>query len=255
MRRDGAPLSRAFEDRPPDIRRHSAYDSDMPRYDRFRHRILLVDGDTGFLQEYSDALEKEGYEALTATDGFAALCVLRGAIPDLLITDLNLPRMSGFELLSIVRTRFPMIAVLAVSGDYSVANLPREVICDGFLAKGPNFEFELLEEVRRLISESPLRSSPAKSDRAPVWIPRSYTGYIVLTCPECLRSFSAVQARQGAANETCVCCGANVPFEMSSIERPPAPQPPSQEQRSSSLRATSQELRAESQKLRKKPTS
>jgi CheY-like chemotaxis protein len=227
----------------------------MPTDRQFRRRILLVDSDTRFLHSCSETLKRQGYEVLTAPDGFAALCGLRGASPDLLITELNLRRMSGFELLSIVRTRFPMIAVIAVSSDYSAGTMPREVICDAFFAKGPNLEFELLEEVRNLISESPLRGSRAKSDKAPVWIPRSNMGYIVLTCPECLRSFSVAQPKQSAANETCVCCGADVPFEMSSVEVPPAPPPQTPGQRSHTIRVKSQQLRAESRQFRDKPPS
>ena len=219
----------------------------------FRYRILLVDCDTRIVHDCSEILGKQGYEVLTATDGFAALCALRGSPPDLLITELNLPGLSGFELLAVVRTRFPRVAVLALSSDYSGATMPSEVICDGFLEKGPNLEFELLEEVRRLISESPLRSSSAKSDKAPVWIPRSATGYIVLTCPECLRSFSAIQPKSGTATETCVCCGAEVPFELSTVEVPPASAPPSPQQRSNTLRRESEQLRTDSRELRNKP--
>ncbi len=75
----------------------------MGSQNRFRHRILLADSDPECLQTCSDQLRKEGYEVITATNGFEALHVLRGATPDLLITELNLPQMSGFELLSVVR--------------------------------------------------------------------------------------------------------------------------------------------------------
>jgi CheY-like chemotaxis protein len=198
-------------------------------------------------------LREQGYEVLTAQDGFAALCALRGGNPDQLITELNLPRMSGFELLSIVRSRFPQIAVIALSNEFTPVTLPHEAICDSFLAKGPNLLFELIEETRRLISESPLRSTRAKSEVAPVWIPQSKTGYIVLTCPECLRSFSAVQPpKPGPAIESCVCCGANVPFDMSSVEVSPAPPPASTEDRLHRTQAKSRQLRAEAQILRDK---
>ena len=104
-------------------------------------------------------MRKQGYEVLTAADGFAALCALRGAYPDVLIAELNLAHMSGFELLSVVRTRFPHIAVIAISGEYTAVTVPNEAICDAFLEKGPNFHFDLIEEALRLIKESPLRSS------------------------------------------------------------------------------------------------
>ncbi|HKW26073.1 MAG TPA: response regulator [Terriglobales bacterium] len=220
---------------------------------QFRRRILLVDGDARFLHTCSEMLYEQGYEVLTARDGFAALCVLRGGHPDLLITELDLPRMSGFELLSVVRSRFPQIAVIALSNEFTPVSVPHEAICDCFLAKGPNIHFELVEETRRLISESPLRSTRAKSEIAPVWIPHSTTGYIVLTCPECLRSFSAVQPpKPGVANETCVCCGAKVTFDMSSVEVAPVPPPASVEDRLHRAQAKSRQLRAEAQILRDK---
>ncbi|HYL95447.1 MAG TPA: response regulator, partial [Terriglobales bacterium] len=65
----------------------------------------------------SDALQGEGFEVITARNGFEALNVLRGARPDVLITELNLPHMSGFELLSVVRRRFPLLSVIATSGE------------------------------------------------------------------------------------------------------------------------------------------
>jgi CheY-like chemotaxis protein len=216
----------------------------------FRRRILLVDSDTRFLKSSSDMLRKRRYEVVTAKDGFEALVALRGGHPDVLITELNLPRLSGFELLSIIRTRFPQIAVLSISDEYTPVTVPHEAICDAFLPKGANFEFELFEEIQNLIHASPIRGSRPKSNLAPVWIPRSGRGYIILTCPECLRSFSAVEAKVGMAHEICLCCGADVPFEMSEVEVLPSPAPPSVQHRSRKARGKSRQLRGEGQRLR-----
>lgn len=221
----------------------------MPTERQFRRRVLLVDNDSRFLQRCSGILRTHGYEVRVAEDGFAALLALQGGHPDVVVAELNLPRMSGFELLSIVRTRFPQIAVLAISGEYTPVTVPHEAICDGFVAKGPNFDFEVLQGVQSLIRESPLRGTRAKSDTAPVWIPRSGSGYIVLTCPECLRSFSAREPKPGKAEEDCICCGAKVPFAMSPTEVQPTPRPSSQV-RSRLTREKSQLLRAESRSLR-----
>jgi CheY-like chemotaxis protein len=189
----------------------------------FRRRVLLADSSPESLLNCSEQLGELGYEVLIASSGFEALQLLRGAKPDLLVTELNLPHMSGFELLSVVRTRFPQIAAIAVSGEYTLVSLPVETICDGFIAKSPNLCFELVEEIRRLISLSPIRASRARNDAVPVWIPRSKAGYIVLTCPECLRSFSAVEPQTSPACETCVFCGCEVRFQMSAVEQIPAP--------------------------------
>lgn len=220
----------------------------MASQTQFRRRILLADGDPEYLQSCSDALGQEGYEVITATDGFEALCALRGASPDVLVTELNLPRLSGFELLSVVRKRFPETAGIATSGDYTPASVPIETICDGFIAKGPNFNPELLEKVRAVISASPLRASRVNSDAVPVWIPRSRTGYIVLTCPECLRTFSAKEPRETPACERCVFCDAKVPFQMSGVEQ--VRQPPLE-----SLQSRAREVREQAREAVKRSRS
>ena len=192
----------------------------------FRRRVLLVHGDQKFLDECSAELRKRGHDVLMAREGFEALCVLRGAVPEVLISELDLPRMSGFELLSVVRTRFPQIAVIATSGVYTAHSLPVETTADAFVAEGPNMIFELIEAVNTAISDSPVRGSKPKSHSASVWIPRSSTGYIILTCPECLRSFSVVQPNADmdkTRQEICVSCGARVRFSISAgaMVRPP----------------------------------
>jgi len=219
--------------------------SKMDAEGRFRRRILCVDSDAEFLRRWATALRGSGYEVLTADDGFAALQILRGGQPDLLVTELNLQRMSGFELLSVVRRRFPGIGVIAVSSEYTAVTVPDEAICDSFLSKGPNLDFELAAEAERLISESPVRGSRPKTTVAPVWIPRSASGYIIVTCPECLRSFSAPQPTTTTGKESCLFCSCEVPFQMSSA--PAWPEPPRE---SAFLR--SRQLRSVSRKLRNK---
>jgi CheY-like chemotaxis protein len=189
---------------------------------RFRRRILLVDGDVEFAQRCSEMLCSRGYEVLTVRDGFGALQVLRSGQPDVLVTELDLQHLSRFELLSAVRTRFPSIAVIAMSDEYTPITVPDEAICDAFVAKSQNTEFELTAEVERLLDESPLRASRPKASVVPVWIPKSTSGYIILTCPECLRSFSAPQPLTTTRKESCVFCSADVPFQVSSLQHPPA---------------------------------
>lgn len=52
------------------------------------------------------SFRRPGTQYVHAADGFEALALLRGAPPDMLISDLNMPRMAGFELLSVVRRHF-----------------------------------------------------------------------------------------------------------------------------------------------------
>lgn len=180
----------------------------------FKRRILIADDDEALLVTTAAILIKEGYEVRTARDGFETLAALRIGLPDILITDLKMPNMSGFELLAIVRRRFPAIGVIAMSGEFTPANKP-SILADYYVEKGLNSAFELTAAIQELVSQIPLRSQPAKPDSAPAWIPRSLNGYIVLTCLECLRSFS-IATRQIAINavasEPCIHCGQSVTY-------------------------------------------
>lgn len=59
----------------------------------------------GFAHEW--VVFRFGFSVRTAEDGFTALQILREVLPDIILSDLRMPGMSGFELLSIVRRRFP----------------------------------------------------------------------------------------------------------------------------------------------------
>ena len=192
---------------------------------RFNYRILLADDDEELLQTTAEALTREGYFVQTARDGFQALAVLQGGQPEILISDLNLPNMSGFELLAVIRKRFPGIGVIAYSGEFSPLG-PEGVLADRFLRKGENSTFELLEEARDLLQELPLRAQQAKPDTAPAWLPRSATGYVVVTCPFCLRSFSVSthNIEFGVVHkDPCLHCGAEVAYRLDSTTAAEAP--------------------------------
>lgn len=85
-----------------------------------------------------ERVSRPRYEVITANNGFEALQVLRGAHPDIVASELNLPHMSGFELLAVIRKRFPAIAVIALSDEYTSATVPHETICDAFIPKVEN---------------------------------------------------------------------------------------------------------------------
>src|SRR5690348_7954720 len=154
-------------------------------------RILVVEDDDTVRCVVSTLLEREGYVVFTAVDGFDALLHLQREVPDVILSDLNMPQMSGFELLSVVRRRFPNVMVVAASGAYTSSAVPEGVIADAFYAKGQESAARLLEIIANLIRTGPIEH---KGINAPVWIPRNgkdHNGrpFVVLTCTECLRSF------------------------------------------------------------------
>ena len=66
-------------------------------------RLLIVDDEPAIRMSMSHVLAEIGYRVRSAEDGFSALRELKKEIPDILVSDLNMPGMSGFELLSVVR--------------------------------------------------------------------------------------------------------------------------------------------------------
>jgi CheY-like chemotaxis protein len=167
------------------------------------HRILVVDDEPNIRDGIAMLLTAHGYEVLTATNGFDALLQLKRATADLIISDLNMPQMSGFELLSVLRRRFPEILVLAMSGAYkSGDHIPGGVIADAFYAKGFQHPQYLLHAVVDLLKSRTERTMSHRRQSAPVWIPRNGKDsqgvpFIVLTCTECLRSFPLSVLEEG----------------------------------------------------------
>ena len=124
--------------------------------DGFAFRILVVDDEPTILTTSSAILGGKGFEVRTAKDGFAGLVELRRSLPDLIISDLRMPNMSGFELLSIVRRRFPHIPVIAISGEFN-GNAPEGLIADAFFTKGQYTPEQMFQRIAELIEQSPMR--------------------------------------------------------------------------------------------------
>jgi CheY-like chemotaxis protein len=97
--------------------------------------ILIVEDDDQIRILLCAILEQSGYSVRPATDGVAALEELRAEIPDILLSDLHMPRMSGFELLPVVRQLFPMTRVVAMSSAFLGNDVPAGIIADAFYAK------------------------------------------------------------------------------------------------------------------------
>jgi CheY-like chemotaxis protein len=154
-----------------------------------------VDDETAVRDTLTLVLQSSGYDVSTALNGFDALLQLKRRVPAIVLSDLNMPEMSGFELLSVIRRRFPHISVIAMSGAYHSGDaIPGGVIADAFYAKGQSDPKLLLEIVARLIQTSAAHAREHERESAPVWIPRNGKDshgvpYVVLTCTDCLRSF------------------------------------------------------------------
>jgi CheY-like chemotaxis protein len=188
---------------------------------QFSYRILVVDDEPSIRETAKPLLESEGYEVVTAADGLDGLHALSKSLPDVIISDLHMPRMSGFEFLGIVRKRFPHIAIIAMSGEFVPGENLNVVMADAFWQKGQTIK-KLFQEIARVVAASPARSEREKSDIAPLLVKRSSAGYLIITCPKCLRpnKLEAISLNGGIHETICPSCSTPVRFEINhEIER------------------------------------
>jgi hypothetical protein len=184
--------------------------------------IVLVDDNPAIRYGLSEIFKRRGYTVRTASDGFSALALLRERIPGILLSDLDMPGMSGFELLSVVRHRFPAIAVIATSGAYSGVFVPPDVAADAFYAKGSNGAarlFEILWSIEDRDSRESLRAA------APIWIPypsahECGSSGIAVSCPECLRVFSHPVGRAKGSTYLTSCSHCFCPMQLAFVTQP-----------------------------------
>ena len=87
--------------------------------------ILVVDDEEGVRDLLGDALRVAGYSVSTASEGMSALTALRGAAADLLIIDINMPVMDGFELLEQLRKKGDHTPALMLSARGERADVTR----------------------------------------------------------------------------------------------------------------------------------
>ena len=86
----------------------------MPRTPK--PKILIVDDEEDIVTNLEAFLEEEGYETLTAREGETALKKIEEEKPNLVLLDLNIPKMSGFQILERIKPRETGLKVLIFSG-------------------------------------------------------------------------------------------------------------------------------------------
>ena len=156
-------------------------------------KLLIVDDEHSIRTSMSQVLTAVGYQVRYAEDGLSALVEMRNEVPDILLADLIMPGMSGHELLSVVRRRFPSIQVIAMSGAFSGDEVPSGVAAHAFYQKGSSVGslLKILSSLPRSKRQAPV---PRSSATSPIWIQRSAQSSgpdtsVTICCPECLRTF------------------------------------------------------------------
>lgn len=120
-------------------------------------RILLVDDDQAVIDSLSLILEANGFRCRTATNGFEALKDLRLTLPDIMISDLRMPQMSGYELLPIVRRRYPQLPIIVMSAESMGTVQSMGLPMDAYLQKGAYASKQLIATIREFSAGPHLR--------------------------------------------------------------------------------------------------
>ena len=129
-------------------------------------QILVVDDEPSIRETLAMLLVSVGYDVAMAENGAGAVSQLNRTVPDLIVTDLNMPQMSGIELISHVRSRYPSISIVAMSGDYQGDAVPAGLVADRFYPKRQH-PHNLLTTIASLIATNPARASAHESHTRP----------------------------------------------------------------------------------------
>lgn len=145
-------------------------------------RILLVDDQPTFLEQACFFLEMEGFEVLTAPDGEKALQALNHFQPDLILADIMMPKMNGFELCRAVRAleRFKKTPFLFVSArDQGEQETEAgDLLADGYVSK-PFDPDALLAKIRSYLGDRPSNSNSDPEPKVDDPNPPSWEGSTV----------------------------------------------------------------------------
>jgi CheY-like chemotaxis protein len=98
-----------------------------------RPRVLIVEDDSSARRALRRLLEEDGYEVITAADGAEGLDLAIACPPDVVLSDVHMPRMDGLALVQQLRSQYPWLPVVLMSSDLDVAARATEAVA--FLAK------------------------------------------------------------------------------------------------------------------------
>ncbi|MBN2029267.1 response regulator [bacterium] len=127
-----------------------------------RKCILIVEDNMSYLKILKMRLESRGYRTIVTEDGLESLNLVRQEKPDLIICDLMVPRLNGFQVTRIVKndknTRHIPIIVLTSRNLEEDIELALKCGADVFINKAETFEF-IIEKIKQLLKSRSIKSS------------------------------------------------------------------------------------------------
>lgn len=121
---------------------------------------MIIDDEAGVRELLADALKLAGFETTTASDGMVAQTALRTMKPDLLIVDINMPLMDGFEFIERIRSNGDNTPALMLSARGDRADITRGLTlgADDYVTKPFGLE-ELVLRVRAILRRATFKES------------------------------------------------------------------------------------------------
>lgn len=121
-------------------------------------RLLIVTDDARVRRKLETIFSVLGFAVRASSNGFSALDAIRDEIPDILLSDLEMPEMPGYGFLLVVRRRFPSIRVIAMGRAFAGAAVPPGVAADAFYERGKHLR-SLLGIVEAMVRPGKSRAS------------------------------------------------------------------------------------------------
>jgi DNA-binding NtrC family response regulator len=116
--------------------------------------ILVVDDEEALRTVLSSELSSEGYNVETASDGDEAITILGGKPFDLVLLDIKMPRVDGFEVLKFIKKNSPQVKVIMLTAFADLKNAieSKKLGAEDFISK-PYDLVDLLTTIERVLSE------------------------------------------------------------------------------------------------------
>lgn len=119
-----------------------------------KKKILVVDDEDALRTVLSSELAGEGYDVETASDGDEAITVVQAKPFDLVLLDIKMPKVDGFEVLKFLKSKYPNIKVIMLTGFADLKNAieSKKLGAEDFVSK-PYDLVDLLTTIERVVSE------------------------------------------------------------------------------------------------------
>lgn len=127
-----------------------------------RTKVLMAEDEPDVLAIMAKCAVKEGYDVVTAIDGEDALTKIRKEVPDVIVLDLNMPKLDGFSVLESIRKQPPSadkwIPVIIVSARNELAQMQRgiQLEADHYLTKPCRVD-EVIKAIKLMVKLIPQR--------------------------------------------------------------------------------------------------